>query len=61
MDGTARRIFQKEALLLRRQALDGNGKLILYPGTGSETYKMVQNLKTNDNYEKIWKCSQDIC
>jgi hypothetical protein len=35
--------YQKEALLRGRQALDGNGKLILYPGTGAETYKMAYN------------------
>ncbi|UUF13601.1 MULTISPECIES: DUF5703 domain-containing protein [Flavobacterium] len=26
-----------------RKALDGNGKLILYPGSGAETYKMAYN------------------
>lgn len=26
-----------------RKALDGNGKLILYPGSGAETYKMTYN------------------
>jgi hypothetical protein len=35
--------YQKEALLRSRQALDGDGKLILYPGTGAETYKMAYN------------------
>lgn len=35
--------YQREALLRGRQALDGNGKLILYPGTGAETYKMAYN------------------
>ena len=35
--------YQKEAALRGRQALDGNGKLILYPGTGAETYKMAYN------------------
>lgn len=35
--------YQKEALLRGRQALDGEGKLILYPGTGAETYKMAYN------------------
>jgi hypothetical protein len=35
--------YQKEALLRGRQPLDGNGKLILYPGTGAETYKMAYN------------------
>lgn len=35
--------YQKEALKRGRQALDGDGKLILYPGTGAETYKMAYN------------------
>jgi hypothetical protein len=35
--------YQKEALKRGRQALDGYGKLILYPGTGAETYKMAYN------------------
>ncbi len=35
--------YQKEALLRGKQALDGSGKLILYPGTGAETYKMAYN------------------
>lgn len=35
--------YQKEALLRGRQALDSEGKLILYPGTGAETYKMAYN------------------
>ncbi len=35
--------YQKEALLRSKQALDGDGKLILYPGTGAETYKMAYN------------------
>jgi hypothetical protein len=35
--------YQKEALLRGRQALDGDGKLILYPSTGAETYKMAYN------------------
>lgn len=26
-----------------RKALDGNGKLVLYPGSGAETYKMANN------------------
>jgi hypothetical protein len=26
-----------------RKALDGNGKLVLYPGSGAETYKMTNN------------------
>lgn len=35
--------YQREALLRGRQALDSEGKLILYPGTGAETYKMAYN------------------
>ncbi len=35
--------YQKEALSRSRKALDGDGKLILYPGTGAETYKMAYN------------------
>ncbi|MBL7969826.1 MAG: hypothetical protein JNK09_22680 [Prolixibacteraceae bacterium] len=35
--------YQKEALLRSKQALDGDGKLILYPSTGAETYKMAYN------------------
>jgi len=35
--------YQYEALQRGRQALDGNGKLILYPGSGAETYKMAYN------------------
>jgi len=35
--------YQKEALSRSRKALDGEGKLILYPGTGAETYKMAYN------------------
>ncbi len=35
--------YQKEALLRSRQSLDGDGKLVLYPGTAAETYKMAYN------------------
>jgi hypothetical protein len=35
--------YQREAALRGRQTLDGDGKLILYPGTGAETYKMAYN------------------
>lgn len=35
--------YQKEALSRSRQALDGEGKLILYPSSGAETYKMAYN------------------
>lgn len=35
--------YQREALSRGRQALDGSGKLILYPGSGAETYKMAYN------------------
>jgi len=35
--------YKYEALSRGRQALDGNGKLILYPGSGAETYKMAYN------------------
>lgn len=35
--------YEQEALLRGRQALDGDGKLILYPGSGAETYKMAYN------------------
>ena len=35
--------YQMEALLRGRQALDGEGHLILYPSTGAETYKMAYN------------------
>jgi hypothetical protein len=35
--------YQKEALSRGKQGLDGDGKLILYPGTGAETYKMAYN------------------
>lgn len=35
--------YEWEALSRGRQALDGEGKLILYPGSGAETYKMAYN------------------
>ncbi len=35
--------YKYEALSRGRQALDGNGKLILFPGSGAETYKMAYN------------------
>lgn len=35
--------YRKAALLRGKQALDGNGKLILYPGSAAETYKMAYN------------------
>lgn len=35
--------YQREALLRGKQSLDGDGKLILYPGSGAETYKMAYN------------------
>ncbi len=35
--------YQYEALKRGRSALTGNGKLILYPGSGAETYKMAYN------------------
>jgi hypothetical protein len=35
--------YQYEALNRGKQPLDGNGKLILYPGSGAETYKMAYN------------------
>ncbi len=35
--------YQQEAMSRSKQALDGNGKLILYPGSGAETYKMAYN------------------
>jgi hypothetical protein len=35
--------YKREALLRGRQVLDGNGKLVLYPSSGAETYKMAYN------------------
>jgi hypothetical protein len=35
--------YQYLALQRGRKALDGNGKLILYPGSGAETFKMAYN------------------
>jgi len=35
--------YQYEALKRGKQPLDGKGKLILYPGSGAETYKMAYN------------------
>ncbi len=35
--------YRRAALQRGRQALDGAGKLILYPGSGAETYKMAYN------------------
>lgn len=35
--------YQKEALKRGTHALDANGHLILYPGTGAETYKLAYN------------------
>ena len=35
--------YQREALLRSKQTLDGDGKLILYPSSGAETYKMAYN------------------
>ncbi len=35
--------YRMEARLHGRQELDGEGHLILYPGTGAETYKMAYN------------------
>jgi hypothetical protein len=35
--------YEYEALSRGRQALDGDGKLILYPSSGAETYKMAYN------------------
>ncbi len=35
--------YRMEAKIRGRQVLDGEGHLILYPGTGAETYKMAYN------------------
>src|SRR5690606_18416615 len=35
--------YQYQAKKLSNKALDGNGRLILYPGSGAETYKMAYN------------------
>jgi len=35
--------YQYLAKMRGRKALDGNGKLVLYPGSGAETYKMAYN------------------
>ncbi len=35
--------YRREAKIRGRQVLDGEGHLILYPGTGAETYKMAYN------------------
>ena len=35
--------YRMEAMLRGRQVLDGEGHLVLYPGTGAETYKMAYN------------------
>lgn len=35
--------YKWEALSKGRQALDGEGKLVLYPSSGAETYKMAYN------------------
>jgi hypothetical protein len=35
--------YRMEAKIRGRQVLDGEGHLVLYPGTGAETYKMAYN------------------
>jgi LEA14-like dessication related protein len=35
--------YRMEAQIRGRQVLDGEGHLVLYPGTGAETYKMAYN------------------
>lgn len=35
--------YQYLAKMRGRKSLDGNGKLVLYPGSGAETYKMANN------------------
>ena len=35
--------YQYQAKKLSNKALDGNGRLILYPGSGAETFKMAYN------------------
>ena len=35
--------YRQLALKLGRQPLDGNGKLVIYPGSGAETFKMAYN------------------
>ncbi|KQB39948.1 DUF5703 domain-containing protein [Flavobacterium aquidurense] len=36
-----------------RKALDGNGKLVLYPGSGAETYKMTYNSNSTISALKV--------